>query len=303
MSITGYLLFILEFVTVLSLLLSVIGIFTQMNTFNSDSFAYIRDLGENWKSGPLTNVFSSATGCLTNQTFITNSWPGTIGVCRDIFGYKYRGCAKHAIVYPQLPAMPYIKWRNTALCARRLEKSYFDLFVSTNVGGCGTGQKSCGIIDTLKNKLCVNNEDQCPLNNIQVVPINSPLPSGNFTKIEMKDSNMILSYVENGNILNEFMVQENTPCVNPFYEHYDYPIFKPELSAYRGNCTEVNGTFYDTKVEVVDKYHFLSVYKENGIYYIMSGYPGYDSYTRFSSTKSNSHTIQKKLHRSPKWMF
>ena len=45
------------------------------------------------------------------------------------------------------------------------------------------GFKNCGYIDTIKNKLCLKNDSQCPISYIKIRDVNSP-PPDNITKLK-----------------------------------------------------------------------------------------------------------------------
>ena len=48
-----------------------------------------------------------------------------------------------------------------------LSTTYYDLLKLTKESGCKDGYRQCGILDTVGNKLCIDNTYPCPINNIK----------------------------------------------------------------------------------------------------------------------------------------
>ena len=92
--------------------------------------------------------------------------------------------------------MPYTYFRGANICTKRMNFNYFYLEILKKESQCR--QKSCGIIDSLGNYLCVDKNTQCPYNSLEVVPNNSTLPTDyTYNKISLKDADMLLAYREN----------------------------------------------------------------------------------------------------------
>ena len=49
-----------------------------------------------------------------------------------------------------------------------LSAAYYDLLKLTSKSGCKNGYRQCGILDTFKNKLCIDNNYPCPINSLTV---------------------------------------------------------------------------------------------------------------------------------------
>jgi len=62
-----------------------------------------------------------------------------------------------------------LMWKEEYLCVKYLKKNYFDLLKIENEYPCPQNYKSCGILDTLNNKLCIPNEEKCPINYINII--------------------------------------------------------------------------------------------------------------------------------------
>ena len=118
--------------------------------------------------------------------------------------------------------MPFLKINSNYICAKKSKETYKELVKSNRIispySECQNGFKSCGIIDTLGNKLCSKIDEICPINMYDIEIINSQTNLGNNTNTILFDSisrdNIILSI---------FKLGENTPCINS--EEKVCPIF------------------------------------------------------------------------------
>ena len=263
------------------LLLCIIGL-SNLSSISTDTLPYITSIGRNWNSGPLINAFTAQGECPNNKTLINDQWAGTRISCwyidsNNTFNFQEGQCPgrRHSSI-PGIPSIPYTKWRGNKLCADRLSQSYFDLSITEKY--CPKDHKLCGAVDSFNNQLCVPLNVQCPFNQLIVIPSGLILPAGNWTKVTLNGVEMLFSNIDNKPsstvekdlILNQFIIQEDVPCTNPYYYNYIYPLFVPEKYSSRPNCLKIDGKkkdfIYDAKAIEVDKYDFIKVYKENGIY-------------------------------------
>ena len=107
------------------------------------------------------------------------------------------------------------------------------------------GKKSCGIIDTEKNYLCLENNKICPVNNIEISKINTNDTSQN-NKINMGDYNLIYSNSNtNSNIPIEFKISEGIPCRNPHFYNSPHPVYIFDYYNDREYCFGFLGDMYN----------------------------------------------------------
>ena len=144
---------------------------------------------------------------------------------------------------------------------------------------CPKGLKNCGYIDTMKNKLCLKNDSQCPISYIKKKDVNSSPPD--ITNLKVIENENIKFYYSNDPyenttevpyIQNSFKIADSKICSLPnlYYSNLDLFVldaFKkglfPDcmLNDYTQNITEDNKIRYH-ELNSINQYE---LYKENGI--------------------------------------
>ena len=125
---------------------------------------------------------------------------------------------------------------NTYFYQETLKRNYLDLLKqisSFNKSECEGGYKKCGILDTLKNPLCIEKENNCPINDI-VINNQSSLKS--YKTLKFKDKHLYFHYrnnkMENMVITNIFFSSQNNSEGNDSKEiidnHILYKYEEPE---------------------------------------------------------------------------
>jgi hypothetical protein len=250
----------------------------------TSSFSYFKRLAENWNSGVVHNI--SRTTLLscpsTQKSLIIDQWPGTVKGCvKSLNSIRQGGCGKYGTGIPALDPIPYTKWRGVSLCSDRASSSYLDLTVVPSENMCPEGLRSCGIIDTLNNVMCVPTATPCPYNYMKIIPFGQALPTEfNYTSFTLKDATLVLSN-ENikGKILVDLTVSEDIPCADPLYKNNNYPPFILEKFYFRSRCDNSLGSKqYDTEYEHKDSYSYYNVYSENGVIVFLNYLPTFPEY-------------------------
>ena len=125
---------------------------------------------------------------------------------------------------------------NTYFYQETLKRNYLDLLKqisSFNKSECEGGYKKCGILDTLKNPLCIEKENNCPINDIV---INNQSSLNGYKTFKFKDKNLYFHYTnkktENMVITNIFFSSQNNSEGNDSKEiidnHILYKYEEPE---------------------------------------------------------------------------
>ena len=145
----------------------------------------------------------------------------------------------------------YIKINSEYICVTKSDKNYLSLLQGDNIKSkneeCLQDYKLCGIVDTLDNKLCVKNEDNCPLTINEI---------NNFTLLSDNDND----------ILSIFRLDQNRdfPCMHPNEKKWN---FYGDIQVYFDYCTsKIKGELYDfryKKINIVTNQYDL--YKDNDI--------------------------------------
>ena len=232
------------------------GIYGYFFTFSYDlENNQIINVIEDSLNGKLIYSFRNSTECKSNEEeLIIDRFEGTPEFCSCYGTYMGIGkCGENQInnckTINSLPSNDFTMINSQHICVIKSDKSYKDLLKSNEIISedkeCPSNYKSCGIIDTLKRKLCVKDTDNCPLTISNI---------GN----------------NNGNssqILFLFRLRPDYPCINPNEKNWNY---HGDLSPLSKLCTES-----DIRYERIDKFNtnLYDLYKENNI---LSTLPSYN---------------------------
>ena len=157
--------------------------------------AISKELIDNFNNGYFLDFWS----CNANENRISfGTWPGTVKGCGKIendmpiariMNEKKDKCEKGEKFLDSIPSQEIFSYKGITICGKTKER-YYDLLFSDSIVGenedCPEGMKNCGIIDTVKNKLCLKNNSECPISYIQIKDINSSAPVGITNLKEIK---------------------------------------------------------------------------------------------------------------------
>ncbi len=196
------------------------------------------------------------------EKLILGKWNGTMSGCECEGVIHKEKCTKKKMqndckqIFANDPINYYV-FNSTFICAKRTKLKYREYLKSnqviSNKKECPKNYKSCGILDTIGRKLCVQKEETCPINSIT-----------------FKNKNLSFNGNENisngeGILLTTINLFQYLPCVNfseKFWNNYYY--LEPEDE--RCN-TEINGKLYDERYVKFDNYcvNKLQLYNDNSI--------------------------------------
>ena len=228
-----------------------------------------------------------------------NYWMGTVSGCKcrsyirrsDSCNSK-NGCYK---IFENLKRN-YTYWRDRRICAKKFQENYLDLDIEANAANCPKGTRSCGIIDTENNHLCLDYNRICPVNSINI----NRNSNGNGKYINMGEYNLWYSQSNSNNkIPIEFKVSEGVPCMNPFFKNIPSPVYILDYYFDRQYCykfieymkdSEKNSNNgysnyfppqdsflqYDETYTKIDTYNMEQLYIENNIYNTFVKLPYFD---------------------------
>jgi hypothetical protein len=248
------------------------------------NFSIFKSMAQNWNYGAVSKVSQgTALFCPDFQsTLITEKWPGTDKGCFKTILIARSVCGKTGITVPPIEPISYTVWRGVPLCTERVPAKYLDLTVAENENECPKEMRSCGLIDTLNNVMCVPSSTPCPHNYMEIILDGQPLPTGfNFTIIPMKGTNMILSNTNTkGKIIVDMILSEDIPCADPYDKNYIYPPYILEKYFERSKCnSNIGNKTFDTDYEVKDIYPYYNVYSENNILSLLKLIPDFLPYS------------------------
>lgn len=227
---------------------------------------------ENSLNGKLITSFEIKFSCnllLNEEILVLGKWPGTSEGC-DCDGLitrktcsdeeEKKGCKK---INENSP-INYEKINGNLICIKRTENSYKELLKLNKIieknKDCLENQKYCGIIDTLGNKLCVDNNEDCPL---KIKDINSKFKL--FLKRQLLEENYIYSNDNDDKLLFTLKLNQYYPCINPSEYYWNY---YTKLEPDNQRCTtEIKGKLKDERYELINEYNstVLKLYEDNSI--------------------------------------
>lgn len=247
--------------------------FDQMDSINDESNS-LRNLKESLGLTPVNFGF----------------WQGTVKGCgkldKDNKASVKRldddqNCESDEEVLNSIPSRYLRSYYGIKLSQSTVGKSYYELLyqedsiVSKNEA-CPETKKSCGYIDTLNNKLCIDKDDNCPIN---YVKIDTKQPENiHITKtFSGKGRNMYISNnpysdeKQNPHIIAAFKIADEKICTIPNLYWSKYPLFVLDgsIKKYSTNCI-ISGK-PEIAFETDDRFHQIDLikiydlYKENGI--------------------------------------
>ena len=157
------------------------------------------------------------------------------------------------------------KYRNKIFYVKRDRRRYYDsdknMIVPKNKK-CPKGKKQCGILDSLGNILCLNDNELCPLNDII---INNLKTMKDYKSQELNEGKYI--HFTNKSIKNpiisDLAIFQKDPC---FYsQEYVWETFMPNERGKGSGCKKSKDR-KDERYKYLDTYNLSLLYDENFIY-------------------------------------
>jgi len=245
--------------------------FYLINSSLEDNLFIIKRLNISWEKKPYQYIQSTFTkpckelGMLDLYSF---QWPGTLPGClcksESLSTLTKGSCPKDAnkecSTIPAYPSNLLNKWKNNYVCGSTLNsKTYFQWNKVSPGASCPDRYKKCGIIDTLWNTLCINQNENCPINSLEFIN------TADNTGIVLKVSN---DKEEDGKIYSDFKIEETEPCLNPdeisFEEKYNTLLNTNREHNY--TCNSYISTDYASAVYSDPNYHMLDDYDQRSFY-------------------------------------
>jgi len=279
------------FYLIATILLFVFLSITYVNVSNSE-YSYMHSIGQNWQRGLIMDVNSDKLFCSGKSTpLITDMWQGTGDGCFCTFSFSLYGplrrdscrinrdnysfCSSVAPISP----IDYKVWKGVPLCANRLPLSYLDFKIANSPSECGIIMKSCGIIDSLNNVLCIPLGTKCPVNYIKVLPPNKASQlSFNHTAFNLTTGDQIVFSNEapEGDIYSEFIVSQGQPCADPSRKNFQEMPYLLDPYYSKSDCSVPVGNYTnDYRYKLIDSYNNTKLLTENNILPLVKSLPSY----------------------------
>jgi hypothetical protein len=275
---------------------------------------FYKKIGNNWSLNLISEI--KLNNCTDNDNLIKDYWPGENKGCNCGNGIIYIECPTdinnnnniicNKTIIPEKEPIKYKLWRGEKICGfsnkEYKNKTYFDLDIQENSTKCDENKKSCGIIDTFNNILCINKLENCPIldikfkqgiykpiKNEKIIYSNDPNYNYNYINNNIINNNNNFTIVINNNpndfpngtfIPLEFKISENKPCMNPYYKEYNYTLYPLDKYYGKNECKEfINNNnllnikskdnsihiFRDDNFNIIDSIDKKKFYEENKI--------------------------------------
>ena len=285
------------------LVTSIVG-YHKINSFN---YNYFVDMEKNWQLGPITEISLRETECLEGEKLIFDEyWPGTnkgkdcgINVVPNSFEInEIEKIEKRSLNTCQLveanPPISIKFWENKNFCGKRLNEDYLELNIFKNIQSCPNETRSCGIIDSKQNILCLPLTQACPINKVLVVDKDKIPTDFKYVKNDLSENKVLIYTNENnikGEILHQFRFSEDQPCINfEFFSTLVEP-YELEKSFGKSKCPEVkierknkiSYEKYDNRLTKVDSMSLKAFRESNGIQTVLNKLPYYKFPDDYSS--------------------
>jgi len=260
--------------------------------FSTSDYMYVASIGRNWKNGPISDVEAGGYDCQVGKdSAIDDRWDGTVSgcICPALItdGLTRSSCSRKSFacqtIY-QIGPMPYRLWKGTNICVKR-GPNYLDLKTAKTPSECGSGYKSCGVVDTLNQVLCYPSNVECPYNNVKALSSSQQVPNDmKYTVVPMgfngQDGKFIFSN-ENvkGKTITQFKIDDDTPCMSPDYRHLLVKPYYLEVTWDKNSCqNDVGGQFVDSAYTKLDSESYSRLYSDNQITGILQSLPQFNKY-------------------------
>jgi len=293
-SVTFWILDIL-LVLITSLLIHLSLVSLSHTLINRDLFRIYLD---NWGSGLVEDIVISSDSLHCPPMFrplLNVTFPGNIEGC-DCFYSKVVGlrgnyfpyaCEQFHMDQGCVPILSHNNtevhlWRKTLICAKYTSKDYFDYQLSFNTTGmaCMEGTQQCGYLDTENHKLCIPNNQECPINEIQIKQKDPQLDKDNkYVKLPLNQEPYYIyfsnQFTQNP-VLSTITASLNGLCANSLdgrigENHYILNDFEGSSQC----VTKIDNSTYDPRPQLVDSYKLGDFYRDNHLLDIISTLPFY----------------------------
>ena len=177
---------------------------------------------KNSLNGKLIYSFELKSNCSSEEEILSlGKWDGTEKGCKCNNEIKEGECTKtdkdnKCKNIDSIPPKEYKIINSNYVCVKKSEKTYKQLMESKQIfpkgSECKNDYKSCGIIDTLENILCVPENDPCPITLADIENSNISLKY-NY-RLNSPNKNQILSIFK--------LTDDSIPCIHPRENTWKY---------------------------------------------------------------------------------
>ena len=164
------------------------------------------------------------------------------------------------------------KWDGNSFCVNKKTGLNYEYYLNNSVeynSECNIGFKKCGILDTNNRILCIEENNDCPINKILINSNELPPFDYNYKTLNL-NNNKYLHYtneaIDNEIIVN-FTISAGIPCLDPNEINTEYPQYILDKTFKRYSCSHKNENgFNDDIYKYLDFILKSQLYEDNNIY-------------------------------------
>ena len=218
----------------------------------------------NFQASPIYSISQSLTGkCNENESiYKLGYFPGIVkgriykkrvyvGKCSKILGSKCKTINK-------IDGFDLNKWDGNTFCVNTNSELNYETFIRNSVENnneCDIGFKKCGFLDSNNRIMCIEENNDCPINKI-IINNNEISPNDYNYKTIPLNNNKYLHYTNesiNNAIIVNFTISSGIPCSDPNEINTKYPQYILDGNFLRYICSKkINGKLNDNIYTFID---------------------------------------------------
>ena len=214
--------------------------------------------------------FSAKTYCSSwEEKLNLGTWDGSLSKCNCGGNIVERECMDNETNCKDtkgLEPKSYTVFNGNEICVSRKGDKYKDLIKSgkiiNNNQTCSETDKSCGIVDTLDRKLCVDKNQDCPINIHNINKIQEKLFISN-NKLDNNNKMYLSEENDEEKIISLIKLSDGYPCLR--IEEKNWKAYHPDEKVKSQTCSEINGQTTDNRYTKFDNYQTrkIQLYQDN----------------------------------------
>jgi hypothetical protein len=265
------------FFRLLSLFLSLIYFILLLFFKKLDIINEITLIKNNFQASPIYSISQSLTGkCNENESiYKLGYFPGIlkgrfykkrvyVGKCNKFHSSKCKTINK-------IDGFDLNKWDGNTFCVNTNSELNYETFIRNSVENnneCDIGFKKCGFLDSNNRIMCIEENNNCPINKI-IINNNEKSPTDfNYVTLSL-NNNKFLHYTNesiNSNIIVNFSISSGIPCLNPNEINTKYPQYILDKNFRRYICTDkILNEFNDNSFIKLDTIKKSLLYQQNNV--------------------------------------
>jgi hypothetical protein len=315
------------------LLIIVVFIYNQIHISHDISTSVLKSLVNNWKSSPIIEIKKNkGQNCPAEfQSFLEYDYQGSEEGCycklntetskrKNNFNYtmnlrqnknsksesnsdelfikgKCLTDSKYSCIKINKSGRKTMKfYKKTSFCAKKSNENYMEFYKNFQKKKCQLGMKECGILDNYGNLMCVDQNSNCPINDLQFgneTTVSDLMKDENYHKVKISDEFYLVysnndkekneekptmktrnytrlnsrlkrqETTSNKKIFVELMISDAIPCVNPKEINHapNYSVLWKDYSNH--NCSKLGKDQYDKFFTKLDSYKMVDFFTDN----------------------------------------